>query len=459
MPIPGAAKCSDAVIVLPGIMGSELVESATGRPIWGLADARWYGRAWTSGSSLKALQVTEDEREGRLGRVTASRLLRFPAAAPVLRGVEPYTALVDSIRRTALDPMAVLPFPYDWRLSVTHNAALLAQSADDHLRRWRASPRGSRSAKLVLVAHSMGGLLARCFSAHLGGASEVRTTVTLGTPFRGSAKAVRILNSGRGAPVPLPHRRLRDLAGTMPGLHDLLPSYRSVSDGTGARVLTPGDVAALGGDKDLARNAMELHRSLSSASGGPVRSVVGVWQPTVQTFALRSGVVKEQHWSYPAVPPPDAPGMVDRGGDETVPRDAASIAGEPFYVAQTHGALARTQEVIDHVRGVLTEQPPGAWLGHPVPLSLVVPDLLTAGEPLPVHVAGVSDPAALTCRITDAGSGHTVAHPFLTPHGEGLRSSIIPPGPGMYRVAVKGQAFSPVTQLVMVLPRSGSSSS
>ncbi|WP_327003458.1 hypothetical protein OHA72_51705 [Dactylosporangium sp. NBC_01737] len=29
----------DAVIVLPGIMGSELVDAGTGRVLWGLADA------------------------------------------------------------------------------------------------------------------------------------------------------------------------------------------------------------------------------------------------------------------------------------------------------------------------------------------------------------------------------------------------------------------------------------
>jgi hypothetical protein len=35
------AVCADAVIVVRGIRGSELVDTATGDVLWGLADARW----------------------------------------------------------------------------------------------------------------------------------------------------------------------------------------------------------------------------------------------------------------------------------------------------------------------------------------------------------------------------------------------------------------------------------
>ena len=238
----------DAVVVLPGIMGSELVEAQTGRVLWGLADPRWYTSAWTSGQSLRALQVTDAERDGRVGRVRARRALRVPAFAPVLRGIEPYSALLAGALQFVADPDAVREFPYDWRLSVEHNAAELARVADEHLTAWRAHPKGSREAGLVLVAHSMGGLVARYFTNVLGGGRDVRATVTLGTPFYGSANAVVLLSTGRGARLPLPRRRLRRLAKTMPGLYDLLPSYRCVEEGPSARRLTAGDVAGLAGD-------------------------------------------------------------------------------------------------------------------------------------------------------------------------------------------------------------------
>src|SRR5215475_2818401 len=178
----------------------------------------------------------------------AAGLLRAPAWAPWLAGVEPYVDLVEGVTGVVGDPAAVLEFGYDWRLPVQHHAARLAECANRHLDDWLAHPRheqaravrpDGRPGRLVLVAHSMGGL-------------GVRAVVTLGTPFEGAAKAAVILNSGRGGPVPLPRRRMRRLAATMPGVHELLPTYRSVDEGDGVRRLTPADVAGLGGDPDLA---------------------------------------------------------------------------------------------------------------------------------------------------------------------------------------------------------------
>src|SRR5260370_35493225 len=93
---------------------------------------------------------------------------------------------------------------------------------------------GSKDASVVLVAHSMGGLVARCFTGTMGGASAVRQTVTLGTPFFGAVKAAYLLNPGRGAPAWLPRARLRELALPLPAVHDPLPSYRCVDDAAGA---------------------------------------------------------------------------------------------------------------------------------------------------------------------------------------------------------------------------------
>ena len=80
----------------------------------------------------------------------------------------------------------------------------------------------------------------------------MRSIVTLGTPFFGSVKALVVLNSGRGGPVPLPRGRFMRLAVTLPGEHHLLPRYRCVDTGVGARQLNPQDVASLGGDVELA---------------------------------------------------------------------------------------------------------------------------------------------------------------------------------------------------------------
>lgn len=125
----------------------------------------------------------------------------------------------------------------------------------------------------------------------------VRQLITLGTPFHGSVKAVHLLNSGRGAPVPLPRARLRILAAQLPGLYDLLPAYRCVDDGSGGRRLTPGDIADLGGDADLAERSLGLHHACGQPAPEELRTVVGVDQPTMQSFRLRDGVVIPQ-WHH-----------------------------------------------------------------------------------------------------------------------------------------------------------------
>lgn len=210
----------DAVVVIPGIMGSVLVDTATKRTLWGLNHIGWYSRAWSTGSSLRDLADLEP------GRIKPRGLLRFPAWAP-LGYFEPYDRLVRHLKEM-VHPRAVCEFAYDWRLPVLHNARLLARAAHGHLATWRADPAHERlgvlqadpsPARLVLVAHSMGGLLTRALPLVEGTEDEhgeiptvtedIRATITLGTPFRGAAKAATVLANGRG----LLARRVRTVRG------------------------------------------------------------------------------------------------------------------------------------------------------------------------------------------------------------------------------------------------------
>src|SRR5260370_35861469 len=96
-----APVCRDAVIVIPGIMGSELVDAETGDVLWGLSP-RTYLRFWTSGGGLERLQGTDQERGGKTGPIRATGLLRFPVASPIFGGFEPYLRLVAGIRHSLI---------------------------------------------------------------------------------------------------------------------------------------------------------------------------------------------------------------------------------------------------------------------------------------------------------------------------------------------------------------------
>jgi pimeloyl-ACP methyl ester carboxylesterase len=449
MDVVGAAT-RDAVVVIPGIMGSKLVEVESNDALWGLDKAGWFLSAWTTGEALRRLEVTDEERAGRSDRIKAVGLLRAPAFAPVLKGFEPYTDLLTGIGRALAHKEALCEFPYDWRLSVEHNAGQLARLVDWHLSRWRAHPSGSADANVVLVAHSMGGLVARYFTHVLGGASDVRTTVTLGTPYYGAVKAAYILSAGRGAPVPLPRKRLRKLVQHMPGLYDLLPFYRCVDEGATARWLQPGDIKDLDGDPELAAESLDRHNKLIAGDAGSLRLLIGVEQPTMQSVSMRDGVATPlQHTCLT-----DEDGVIeqrmDLGGDGTVFRRSAAAFGlAPGTLPQSHGAVAATEEAISHVRDVLTNDTAGPPLGTGE-IGVDMPDVVSVKEPLTITVTG-ADISGTSCRVFDAFSGRQVAWPPLQRADRVVTASVDLPEPGVYRVEVKGGGASAVSEQVMAV--------
>ena len=89
-----APQSIDAIVVIPGLMGSVLREADSGEVLWGFDRPGLYVDAWTSGRSLDRLAVTPGELEGVLGRVVPERVLDFAAFSPLLQGFEPYGGLV-----------------------------------------------------------------------------------------------------------------------------------------------------------------------------------------------------------------------------------------------------------------------------------------------------------------------------------------------------------------------------
>ncbi|MFJ2059896.1 hypothetical protein ACIOMM_28675 [Streptomyces sp. NPDC087908] len=471
----------DAVVVVPGIMGSALRDTVTGHSVWGLRDPRWLG-AWLRDDGTHPLHMDEDERSGKYGRVEATGLLRFPVWAPFLKGLEPYSALLAAIERTVADPKAVLEFPYDWRLPVAVNGALLAEAAHRHLIRWRASEEHDRArrrhpdgreARLVFVAHSMGGLVTRAAFAHAVSqgsdlAPDTRAVVTLGTPFLGSVKAAVILNGDRSGRLPARlRRRMQALSATLPGVHDLLPDYRCVDAGTDVHRLGPADVAALGGDVELAREAQlfqQRMRERAPALQGH-RALVGVAQPTAQSLRLDAGVVHKQYVAFErngdgelARDGDRIPIRRDRAGDGTVYRDAAHLAAnEPVGLPLQHGGLAKDSAAVEYVRAVLTEydhnRGPALGDGH---IGLDVPDYVVAGRPWLLRVRSAPDSgrpanAGTRCTVHNAATDQQIARAGLHRIDGELGAQVTLPAPGLYRIKAKSGGNSPVTQLVLAV--------
>ncbi|RNL74227.1 hypothetical protein EBF04_17530 [Streptomyces sp. I6] len=448
-------------------MGSELYDTTTDTVIWGLSRAGWLAKAWLGRRGLTPLQLTPEELAGDYDRVQAPRLLQTPAWSPFLRGIEPYHRLVETVENTVAHRDAVLTFPYDWRLPVAANGRRLAHAARAHLQRWLAHPAHTaarrqavdeRPARLVFIAHSMGGLVTHA-ALTLGDGNDLpadtRGVMTLGTPFQGSVVAANILNAVQGGPLPLPHRRLAGAAATMPAVHELLPRFRCLEDALDVRELNPSDVADLGGDKDLAKAAADFFAGLYQTPLPHHRPVVGIRQNTVQSMKLVDGVVHASEYCFRTDTdgtvkrdPDGAPRRYQVWGDGTVHRESASLTRRAIPVFAQHGAIANGREACRIVSDFLLEDdhlgPDQAEDG----IGLNVPDYVAPDESWDCAISGTDDPSQVEVTIAATeGDWHKNVR-FEAIDDDGLGAKITLPDTGLYRITARTDYGPVVTQLV-----------
>lgn len=160
-------------VVIPGAMGSEL--SLGGKLIWpGSIPALLGGYA--------LLDELLDER------LAATDLIReYTPFAPQ------YGTLIRKLApcgfREEESPPTLVPFPYDWRRPNEDSARALAARLEAVVDAHKGQ------AAITLIAHSMGGLVARYFLEspefhRSAGCAAVRRLITLGTPHRGAPLAL-----------------------------------------------------------------------------------------------------------------------------------------------------------------------------------------------------------------------------------------------------------------------------
>src|SRR5437660_1447972 len=104
------------------------------------------------------------------------------------------------------------------------------------LKNWRERS-GNSSAKLILIAHSMGGIVSRHFIEALEGWRDTRALISFGTPYRGSVKAVNFLCNGFQKSVgPFELFDLTGLLRSFTSIYQLLPIYPCYDAGDGKLV-------------------------------------------------------------------------------------------------------------------------------------------------------------------------------------------------------------------------------
>lgn len=359
-----------------------------------------------------------------------------------------------TLNETSADrPGNLLLFPYDWRLSNSVAAKKLAETAPRELDQWRKYS-GNSDAKLVLICHSMGGLVARWFLEVLGGREITHQLITIGTPYQGSIKALNSLVNGFSKGLGPLRLNLTALVRSFPSLHQLLPIYPCLDVGDGQpKTLTDIPVPNL--EADRVQAAAAFHRRIAdriAAGGGgyEIIAIKGHVQPTAQSALLRADQIE----------PLNAHKGVDHGGDGTVPRPSShppewSGDTRAIFAAQKHGSLQNTDGVLDQLFGALTGHL-GNWMGGER-IGVEVPDLVSAGEAFAVRaMAEGGDPTLALQAIVTREDGTVTGEPQLLDNdGQGgywVRFSGLAPGGYRIRVesAVPQRPVDPVTDFTLV---------
>ena len=231
-------KVETPVIFVPGITGSRLAE------VSGSAQTeRWpgIGIGFLTGANLTRLLPSQN------ANIVATYVIRsmYPGASgdiygPILdsfsvnAGLREYRVDSHPERRTfsgcdmsqRFNNPRLFVFAYDWRLSNVENANKLK----DYV---RCVQRFYPGTEIDIVAHSMGGLLARRSITANPESHYVRKMITVGSPFLGAPEALHMAETGRFRVLndvvtkAIPRfitNKVRQLAREASAVHELFPS-------------------------------------------------------------------------------------------------------------------------------------------------------------------------------------------------------------------------------------------
>jgi pimeloyl-ACP methyl ester carboxylesterase len=224
------------IVIVPGIMGSRLTDPST-------QALAWNPFGWPNPSGFEAGNFAANK--ARLRQVDQplepDETNKFAQVADRVR-VDPinhfynvlskfYGALALSLHydlRQDLASRQLIPAVYcagyDWRQTNAQSAQRLSTIVDEARADCDNEP-------VILVAHSMGGIVSRHYCKNLGGESKVKALFLLGSPTLGAVKAYmsmrvgldfwdgvrRILNMNRAD--------TKTYTRSMPSAYELLPTY------------------------------------------------------------------------------------------------------------------------------------------------------------------------------------------------------------------------------------------
>ncbi len=323
--VRGAAQKKGNLVLLPGILGSELTVGSS------QLEKVWFG-FWS------IFKGDFDQ-------------LQLDSAGKSIKPVDPNAALrryYGELEQYLLADWNVLVFPYDWRLDIRNSADLLADKINAQF--------GS-STSVHLVAHSMGGLVSRSLAQrHPAQWAQMGKLVMIGTPNYGSLsiahlytglyRLMRIL-----AAVDRQHNLpdLLQMAKNFVGTYQMLPRTDKLpGTSTPVKLYDPATYGDLRPLRDRLDDAQKFQAELNVVHN-PERLtyIAGANQPTADGVSDWSRLSNMDAYTF------------TRMGDGTVPHSLGLLPGiaATYFVEEEHSALPSNQIVMEAVGKILNGLP------------------------------------------------------------------------------------------------------
>lgn len=185
-----------AIVVIPGVLGSQL-QNSSGQMVWNYIGRSMQLECNTNGSSKNTIAPYTKEGYG-------------PG--------DTYKKLYERLQSKYQSTYDILFFSYDWRLSNATAATKLAIAINNNYD------------EVILVAHSMGGLVASKYLANSStNRNKVNKLITIGTPYTGSVKLLDVAETGdmgMAINVFAPKENLKALMANFHCTYQLAPTTR-----------------------------------------------------------------------------------------------------------------------------------------------------------------------------------------------------------------------------------------
>jgi len=314
LPTPSDFANQRPVIIVPGLMGSEL---------WAGSEKIWPNPKYLLTNPEMACLPDQCGLEAKC-------LVSEVVVVPNVIKMAQYSRLTEHLEEALGYERGknLLEFPYDWRQDNRVSARRLGAAIEA----WQARSPEARG-PITLIAHSLGCLVSRYYVECLGGSTKVKRIVFLGGPHYGVPKAVPTLMSGPDIlPFGLMNERIRRVLCTFPSTYQILPTYPCVVDRNRRKVnVLTEDGWVSAEQRRLLRDADQFRRELGPHCSVPSVSIFGYGLRTITEMTIREE--QEGLWKK-------ADMLLEAKGDSTIPERSTVLEGSEIHpVRQYHGSL------------------------------------------------------------------------------------------------------------------------